>query len=127
MPGETIASTEEHIRKAIKNNNIEIELLKGKEPSLISPTDTKSFKTIKEIVEATNPTAIVTTFLVMGGTDAYHYEPICENIYRFAPFTVPTELLLTTHSTNERCPIEQLGEGISFFKRYIRAMTAEEK
>ena len=63
----------------------------------------------------------------MGGTDAYHYEPICENIYRFAPFTVSAELLLTTHSTNERCPIEQLGAGISFFKRYIRAMTAEEK
>lgn len=47
---------------------------------------------------------IVAPYLVMGGTDAYNYENVCSNIYRFAPFTVDTALLLTTHSTNERIP-----------------------
>ena len=68
---------------------------------------------------------IVAPYLVMGGTDAYNYENVCENIYRFAPFTVDTELLLTTHSTNERIPVEQLTQGVAFFKRYIRIMTKE--
>ena len=126
MPGESIASTKEHIRKAIKNDKIEIELIKGKEPSCISPTDSKSFRTLKKLSVAANQNNIVTPYLVMGGTDAYHYEPICKNIYRFAPFTVSTSLLLTTHSTNERCPIEQLGAGITFFKRYIREMAGKE-
>ncbi len=126
MPGESIASTKEHIRKAIKNDDIEIELLKGKEPSYVSPTDTKSFQTLKKLSEAANDKNIVTPYLVMGGTDSYHYEPICKNIYRFAPFTVSTSLLLTTHSTNERCPIEQLGAGITFFKRYIREMAGKD-
>jgi len=126
MPGESIASTKEHIREAIKNENIQIELLKGKEPSYVSPTDTKSFQTLKKLSLAADSKNIVTPYLVMGGTDAYHYEPICKNIYRFAPFTVSTSLLLTTHSTNERCPIEQLGAGITFFKRYIREMAGKE-
>lgn len=126
MPGESIASTKEHIRKAIKNDKIEIELIKGKEPSCISPTDSKSFRTLKKLSVAANQNNIVTPYLVMGGTDAYHYEPICKNIYRFAPFTISTSLLLTTHSTNERCPIEQLGAGITFFKRYIREMAGKE-
>mgnify|MGYP000404847857 CR=1 FL=1 len=46
-------------------------------------------------------------------------------IYRFAPFTVDTALLLTTHSTNERIPVGQMTQGVTFFKRYIRLMTAE--
>lgn len=126
MPGESIASTREHIRKAVKNDDIEIELLKGKEPSYVSPTNTKSFETLRKLCIAANEKNIVTPYLVMGGTDAYHYEPICKNIYRFAPFTVSTSLLLTTHSTNERCPIEQLGAGVTFFKRYIREMAGKE-
>lgn len=126
MPGESIESTKEHIRKAIKNDKIEIKLLKGKEPSYVSPTDTKAFQTLKKLSMAANPKNIVTPYLVMGGTDAYHYEPICKNIYRFAPFTVSTSLLLTTHSTNERCPIAQLTAGITFFKRYIREMAGKD-
>lgn len=122
MPGESIASTKEHIRRAIKNDKIEIEFIKGKEPSIVSPDNTKSFGVLKKLSRQLDPKNIVIPYLVMGGTDAYHYEPICENIYRFAPFTVPTELLLTTHSTNERCPVEQLTQGVAFFKKYIREM-----
>lgn len=55
----------------------------------------------------------------------YNYENVCSNIYRFAPFTVDTALLLTTHSTNERIPVGQMTQGVTFFKRYIRLMTAE--
>jgi len=63
--------------------------------------------------------------MIVGGTDSYNYECVCENIYRFAPFEVPANIMLTAHSTNERIPVEQLGRGVAFFKRYIREMTAE--
>lgn len=122
MPGETIETTKEHIRKVIKNDKIEIEYIKGKEPSKISPDDTRAFNTLKKLTVELDNKNIVVPYLVMGGTDAYHYEPICDNIYRFAPFTVSSELLLTTHSTNERCPIAQLEQGVSFFKKYIKEM-----
>lgn len=104
----------------VRNKNIEVKLLKGKEPSKISPTDSRCFAILEELCMRTNPDYIVAPYLVMGGTDSYHYEPICENIYRFAPFVVDTSLLLCTHSTNERVPVKALKEGVAFFKQYLR-------
>lgn len=120
MPGDSIAGVERHIRKVVRSKNIEVKLLKGKEPSKISPTDSRCFAILEELCMRTNPDNIVAPYLVMGGTDACNYEPICENIYRFAPFVVNTSLLLCTHSTNERVPVRALKEGAAFFKQYIR-------
>lgn len=125
MPGDSIAGVEHHIRKVVQNKNIEIKLLKGKEPSKISPTDSRCFAILEELCMRTNPDNIVAPYLVMGGTDACNYEPICENIYRFAPFVVDTSLLLCTHSTDERIPIQDLKEGVAFFKQYIRLASAK--
>ena len=68
---------------------------------------------------------IVAPYLVMGGTDACYYEPICENIYRYSPYRASVELLLCTHATNERIPVEAIEPGVAFFKRYIRRVSAE--
>lgn len=123
MPGVTIKDVEQHIRDSVKNKDIDVEFLVGKESSKVSPTDSKAFQTIKELSEAQNSKNLVTPFLVMGGTDAYNYEPVCENIYRFAPFVADTKLLLCTHGTNERIPIACCEDAIAFFKRYTRRMT----
>jgi carboxypeptidase PM20D1 len=61
----------------------------------------------------------------MGGTDAYNYEPICENIYRYAPFELTTELLRCAHGTNERLPIDLMENALIFFKNYVRRASAE--
>lgn len=125
MPGDSIDGVERHIRKVVQNKNIELKLLKGKEPSKISPTDSRCFAILEELCMRTNPDNIVAPYLVMGGTDACNYEPICENIYRFAPFVVDASLLLCTHSTDERIPIQALKEGVAFFKQYIRLASAK--
>ncbi len=125
MPGVTVKNVEEHIRACVRNKDIEVEYLKGKEASKVSPTDSRSFKILEEICNRTDPDMIVAPYLVMGGTDAYHYEEVCDNIYRFAPFVMDTELLLTTHGTDERIPISCMGDALKFFKRYIRMMSAQ--
>lgn len=125
MPGVTIKNVEEHIRRSVRNKDIEVEYLKGKEASKVSPTDSRSFKILEELCNRTDSDMIVAPYLVMGGTDAYHYEEVCDCIYRFAPFVMDTSLLLTTHGTNERIPIACMGDALKFFKRYIRMMSAE--
>lgn len=123
MPGDTIADTESHIKNVIKNKEIEVEFLKGKEASKVSSTDSEAFKTIDKLAMQISEKNIVAPFLVMGGTDSYHYEEICDNMYRFSPFTLDTAIMLTTHGTNERIPIDQLPIGVEFFKRYIKEMS----
>lgn len=125
MPGETIDDVKKHIEKYMGGEDVEIEFIKGKEPSLVSPTETRAFETISRLAVAIDEKNIVAPYLVMGGTDAYNYENVCENIYRFSPFTIDTALLLTTHSTNERIPIAQLKQGVTFFKRYMRIMSGK--
>ena len=61
----------------------------------------------------------------MGGTDSRQYEPVCDNIYRYSPYLVDTSLLLTTHGTNERIPIDAMSDGVAFFKRYIKELTKD--
>lgn len=125
MPGTTLKDVEEHIRKVVRNKDIDVELLRGKEPSNFSPTDSRCYNIIKELTERSEPRAIVAPYLVMGGTDSCYYQPICENIYRFAPFRAGADLLLTTHGTNERLPVDCIEESLSFFKRYIKLASAK--
>lgn len=124
MPGQTIEDVEAHIKK-YAGPKAEVSLIGGKNPSKISPTDSRAFKVISDICKSMNPKNIVAPYLVMGGTDARQYEDVCENIYRYSPFLVSTSLLLTTHGTNERIPVSSLEDGVAFFKRYIRALTKD--
>lgn len=124
MPGQTVEDVEAHIRK-YAGPKAEVTLVGGKNPSKISPTDSRAFKVISNICKGMNPKNIVAPYLVMGGTDARQYEDVCDNIYRYSPFLVNTQLLLTTHGTNERIPIDALEDGVAFFKRYIRTLTKD--
>ncbi|MCR5041416.1 MAG: M20/M25/M40 family metallo-hydrolase [Clostridia bacterium] len=129
MPGQTVADVEKHLKKVIRDPGIEVVSLaeKNKEPSKISPSDSDAFRAIERICMGMNSDAVVAPYLVMGGTDACRYEEVCDNIYRYSPFLVDTSLLLTTHGTNERCPISALADGVAFFKRYIRDVSRAER
>lgn len=124
MPGVTVKDVEEHIKKHVRNKKIDIEFLVGKEASKVSSTDSKAFKLIKELSENADEKNLVVPFLVMGGTDSYNYEVVCENIYRFAPFVADTRLLLCTHGTNERLPLSSVEGALTFFKRYVKKMSS---
>ena len=124
MPGQTIDDVEAHIRK-IAGPKAEIKMVSGKNPSKISPTDSRAFNAIREICKEMDPKAIVAPYLVMGGTDARNYEDVCDNIYRYSPFLMDTALLLTCHGTNERIPLTSLKDGVVFFKKYIRELTKD--
>lgn len=121
MPGLSMDDVEAHIRKYVGNKG-EVKNLGGNNPTAVSPTDSRAFKAIQTICEGMNPDNLVIPYLVMGGTDSRNYEPVCSNIYRYSPFLVNTELLLTTHGTNERLPIDSIEDGIAFFKRYIKML-----
>lgn len=125
MPGTTVDDVIAHIHSVCRNKDIETKVLKVKEASKFSPTDSRSFKILEELCMQENSSNIVAPYLVMGGTDACYYEPICENIYRYSPFKVTISLLRCTHATNERIPVDTLNSAVAFFKRYIRRSSAE--
>jgi len=120
MPGTTTQDLVAHIKKVARNKNIEVEVLQTNEASKYSSTDSKSFEAIRRMVFNFYPQAILAPFLVMGGTDTIKYDTMSEHCYRFSPFLAPVDLLLCTHATNERLPVAAVGEGVRFFKYYIK-------
>ena len=123
LPGTTVEDVVQHIHKVVRNKDIDVEVLCAKETTAISPTDSKTYAVLTELSHQRDEKNVVVPYLVMGRTDSYHYESICENIYRYSPFLVDAALLLTTHAANERCPVDQLTEGVRFYKTYIKTMT----
>lgn len=128
MPGTSVKDVENHIRKVVRNKNIDIELLGCKEVSQFATKDSQAYRALDEICSRTDPKKnFVVPFLVMGSTDAYHYGEICDNVLRFSPFRVSAELLTRTHATNECCPVDTLEEAVSFFKRYVKLASKEKE
>ncbi|MBR3835579.1 MAG: M20/M25/M40 family metallo-hydrolase [Clostridia bacterium] len=120
LPGDSLADVEKHVRKVIRYKDIDIEYFNGKEATPFSSTSSRAFKAIESVENSIHPEGVaVAPYLVMGGTDAYRYGEICDNILRFAPFNVPLSLFFTTHATNERIPISSLKEAVVFFREYI--------
>ena len=71
-----------------------------------------------------NNNNVAAPYLVMGGTDARNYQNICDNVYRYSPFLLPTNLLTTTHGTNERIETASFPDALAFFKRYIKTLAS---
>ncbi|MGP1543938.1 MAG: M20/M25/M40 family metallo-hydrolase [Candidatus Fimenecus sp.] len=125
LQGTSISDVKKHIEKYVKYKDKEIEFLKGKEASEISETDSRAFKVLSGICERQFKGSVVCPYLVMGGTDAYHYEEICDSIYRFSPYVYEIKYLMLNHANNERMPISAISDGLKFFKRYIKLMSEE--
>lgn len=126
LPGNSIEDVEKHIRKVIRNKDIEVKLLGGNEPSIVSPTDTPTMHAIKNICCGMYDMSAPVPFIVMGATDARHYQNVTDQIYRFSPFVMPPDILMLAHGTDERIPLGGLENGVAFFKRYIRNLAGEQ-
>lgn len=127
MPGDTIQDVENHIRRVIRNKRINVHLLGGNEPSAVSPTDTPTMRAISRICCGMYGMSAPTPYIVMGATDAFHYQNLTDQIYRFSPFVMPPDILMLAHGTDERISIDSLENAIVFFKRYLRLMAGDIK
>jgi carboxypeptidase PM20D1 len=90
------------------------------EPSPVSSTDSEAFKRLHRLVKAVFPEAIVAPSLVLGATDSRHFARVSENVFRFSPARLKTEDLKRYHGVDERVSVENYGEFVRFYMRYIR-------
>jgi carboxypeptidase PM20D1 len=117
LPGNTVKDVKTHIANAAKGFDVEIEDVDSvKEASAVSPTNTKAFKLIEAAIKEIHPTAIATPYLTVGATDAYKYQIVSKNIYRFMPIKINDAEKQSIHSTNEYLSIENYMKMIHYFE-----------
>lgn len=121
LPGNTVTDVKQHIAEATKGFDVEIEEIDTvKEASAVSPTHTKAFRLIEAAIKEIHPSAVATPYLTVGATDAYKYQIVSRNIYRFMPIKINNAEKQSIHSTNEYLSIENYIKMIHYFEYIMR-------
>eukprot|EP00003_Mantamonas_plastica_P008315 TRINITY_DN1722_c0_g1_i5.p1 TRINITY_DN1722_c0_g1~~TRINITY_DN1722_c0_g1_i5.p1 ORF type:complete len:290 (+),score=85.63 TRINITY_DN1722_c0_g1_i5:62-871(+) len=118
--GETIKSVTDHVRRVIADDRVSIEFDGGSNPSAISPTDSVAFQTLHRTIREYFPDCLVAPYLVVGGTDSKHYEPLTKNIYRFTPAVLNDNALKKIHGIDEQLSVDDIERGVSFYMQLMR-------
>ncbi|WP_020529433.1 M20 family peptidase [Flexithrix dorotheae] len=112
LPGETSEDVIAHIREILQDNRVQLKIGGFKsEPTPVSPTEAFGYHIIAQTVKQQFPEAIVTPYLVVGGTDSRYYRELTDQIYRFMPVTDP----IGFHDINERISIEDFSKSLNFY------------
>jgi carboxypeptidase PM20D1 len=124
LPGETVDDVIAHARATVADARVRIGIepgTSGREPTAVSPVDGPAFALLEETIVARFPGVVVAPYLVLGRTDARHFEAISENVYRFLPLRLDAADARTRlHGTDERVGVEELAGAVGFYRELIR-------
>lgn len=125
LPGDSIATVCERVRKIIKDDQVDFEPLMDAawEASPVSSPDTKSFLILKHTVRRVFDGVTVAPYLVMGATDARYYASITDAAYRFSPFQLTADDLNRMHGIDERISVASYAKMVAFFYELMQAWT----
>jgi carboxypeptidase PM20D1 len=120
--GETVEGTVERLRKIIRDPRVELRVVEGNEPSPVSPHSGAQWELLAGCINGVFPEALVTPYVMMGGTDSRRFTGICGAVYRFAPFSMDAAARGSIHAVDERIALETLERGVSFYETLIREL-----
>ncbi len=124
LVGDTVASATEHVRKAIADDSIRLDLVDVNEPSPVSPTDDPAFELITSTITELFEDAVPTPYVMMAATDSRYFTAICPRVYRFTPFRMTKAQRESIHSYDEHIGVEDFLDGIRWYTRLIERLPA---
>lgn len=114
LPGETIETTQEHIKSTI-SDKIKVEPVGFlTNPSPVSSIDSDAYKVLEQTIRDLYPTSVVVPGLVGGGTDARYFYDVSDDVYRFYPIRLAPESMTRFHGIDEKISKENYKEIIEF-------------
>ncbi|TWE12796.1 M20/M25/M40 family metallo-hydrolase [Rudaeicoccus suwonensis] len=124
MLGESVADAVAHITKVVDDDQVEVVLLSGSEPSPLSPTSGPAWEHVTGAIQTVFPEAVATPYVMMAATDSRFFTEICSNVYRFAPFRMSRVQRESIHSVDEHLHLDALAEGVWWFRELIERLPA---
>jgi carboxypeptidase PM20D1 len=120
VPGDTTAAVIEHVRRAIDDPRVTIELASpAEEASRVASSTSPGYRSISRATRSLLPTAVVAPGLMIGATDSRHMQAIADDIYRYSPVRARSEDLARFHGTDERMAIDNYADLIRFYELLI--------
>ncbi len=118
-PADTMDSAYEYLKKTVNDNNVEINIIEGMNPSRISEVDCDAWNKVASAVASTWKGCIVSPYLMMQCSDSRHYGRISDKVYRFSAMDLTAEERATIHGNNERIRIDAARRTVEFYIRLI--------
>ncbi len=121
LPGRTVDSAIAYIKRAIGDPRVQVarypkRLANDPVPMNAATADNAGWRAIANAVATVIPDALVLPFLVTATTDSRHYAPLCDAIYRFAPYKLNAEELARIHGHDERISLTNFKTIFDFYR-----------
>lgn len=120
--GSSVTDAVEHVRRAIRDDRVAIEVADPSEPSPVSPTSGEQWESLRRAVEQTYPGTVVTPYVMLGASDARRFTVISDHVYRFSPFEMSKAERDTLHAKNERMRVATFLRGIDFYRTLLSGL-----
>lgn len=121
-PFNTVDEVIKHIKKVIKNDNIKIEVSDINKMYKECDFDLEAYKKVENIVYKTYNDTVAAPFIMLGGTDARHYNEVSDCVIRFTPFVVTNEERKGVHGLDEQLKVESLKKGLVFYENLLEVL-----
>ncbi|WP_295821446.1 M20/M25/M40 family metallo-hydrolase [uncultured Microbacterium sp.] len=120
LTGDTLAGVSIHLRRAVADPLVDIELRHGDDPSPVSPWHGEAWRRLSRAVTDTLGAGTVPLpYLQLGASDSRFYTGLTDAVYRFAPFHLTRAERDALHAPDERIRVEVWLRGIRFYRALI--------
>ncbi|MEU8659853.1 M20/M25/M40 family metallo-hydrolase [Actinoplanes philippinensis] len=121
--GDSTESVIRHIRRVIKDPQVQITVLDQAEPSPSSPVD-DAFDLLAAVTGTHFPEAVTSPYVMMAATDARFFTAISERVYRFTPFEMTKKQRESIHTTDEHLTVDAYRKGVAWYGSLIERLPA---
>ena len=123
MVGDTVAGVVEHVRKAIRDDQVRVEVVEAGEPSPVSPYDgDEAFHLLESTIGELFPDAVASPYVMMAATDGRFFTRVSDRVYRFAPYRMTKAQREAIHSYDEHLGVDDFLAGIAWYRRLIERL-----
>ena len=108
------------IESIAKKYDIEALIIESRETSRISDINSEGFKYLEATIKNVFKEALVSPYVMLGGTDCRFYAKITDSAFRFSPVRMNQEELKKMHGNNESIKLSSLVEAKIFYEEIIK-------
>ncbi len=120
LPGDTVDSVTEHVRRTIADSRVNLRRLMGWNPSRVSNLDSASGLLMQKTVRQVFGGALVAPTLMLGASDSRRFAGISDDVYGFIPLDATADVLRFVHGSGERVRTADCGNAVRFYTRLLR-------